>query len=79
MIGAFALRDPVRADVRRAVRFARDGAQMTVRMLSGDHIETATAVAREAGIIRTADARGTYTVMHAEKFEEVCGGLHRNG
>jgi magnesium-transporting ATPase (P-type) len=46
MIGAFALRDKVRADVRSAVRFARDDAQMTVRMLSGDHIETATAVAR---------------------------------
>lgn len=46
MIGAFALRDKIRTDVRSSVRFAREEGLMSVRMLSGDHIETATAVAR---------------------------------
>jgi len=66
MIGAFALRDKIREGVRAAVHFARDDGQMTVRMLSGDHMETATAVARQAGIINSADRGGTYTVMHAD-------------
>jgi len=66
MIGAFALRDKIRTDVRSAVRFAREDGQMSVRMLSGDHIETATAVARQAGIIGRADQGGRYTVMHAD-------------
>jgi Ca2+ transporting ATPase len=65
--------------VRAAVRFAGGPAKLTVRMLSGDHIETATAVARQAGIIGSEDRGKTYTVMHADQFDEMCGGLDRNG
>lgn len=66
MIGAFCLRDKIRPGVRGAVRFARHQGQMTVRMLSGDHFETATESAKQAGIIGKDDRVTNYTVMHAD-------------
>jgi Ca2+-transporting ATPase len=66
LIGAFALRDRIRTGVRQAVSFARDQGNMSVRLISGDHIETATAVAEKVGIIKPEERGGTYTVMEAD-------------
>jgi len=49
MLGAFALKDPLRPTVKSAVQHAYP--HMNIRLVSGDHIETATAVARKAGIL----------------------------
>jgi len=70
LIGAFALRDKIRSGVREAVSFARDQANLNVRLISGDHIETATTVAKKVGIIKDEERGGTYTVMHADEFEQ---------
>ena len=75
MIGAFALKDKVRTGVRQAVNFTRDKAQMNVRLISGDHVETATAVAENVGIIRDDEKGGRFTVMHADDFERQIGGF----
>lgn len=75
MIGAFALRDKIRKGVRQAVSLARDQGQLMVRLISGDHVETAAAVARSVGIIKPDERGGTYTVMQADDFEAKVGGF----
>eukprot|EP00604_Paraphysomonas_vestita_P000354 CAMPEP_0174826134 /NCGR_PEP_ID=MMETSP1107-20130205/43551_1 /TAXON_ID=36770 /ORGANISM="Paraphysomonas vestita, Strain GFlagA" /LENGTH=170 /DNA_ID=CAMNT_0016058633 /DNA_START=707 /DNA_END=1216 /DNA_ORIENTATION=+ len=42
--------DPLRSDVKEAVRIAQ-GAGVTVRMVTGDNIATACAIARQCGIL----------------------------
>lgn len=56
LLGAFGLRDPIRPGVKAAVAYARGPGHMAVRLISGDHLETATAVARKVGILTTAEA-----------------------
>jgi magnesium-transporting ATPase (P-type) len=46
---------------------------MNIRMISGDHIETATATARKAGILQDIDESNNYAVMHADAFESKVG------
>lgn len=41
MIGAFGLKDSLRPTVKSCVKFARDQAELNVRLISGDHAETA--------------------------------------
>ena len=78
MIGAFALKDKVRTGVRQAVSFTREKAEMNVRLISGDHVETASAVAENVGIIKEEEKGGRFTVMHAEDFERQIGGFDHN-
>ncbi|MEQ8306638.1 MAG: cation-transporting P-type ATPase [Hoeflea sp.] len=49
LVGLVCLNDPVREDVPRAIRSSR-AAGVRVVMLTGDHAETAAAIARQAGI-----------------------------
>jgi len=79
LVGAFALRDNVRSGVKQAVAFAREQARMGVRLISGDHLETAKAVAQNVGIINEEEREGTYTVMHADDFESRIGGFDQEG
>lgn len=48
---------------------------MNVRLISGDHVETATAVAESVGIITQEERGGRFTVMHADDFERQIGGF----
>lgn len=74
LLGAFALRDNVRPKVKSAVGYARDDGKMSIRLVSGDHIETATAVAKKAGIIKgNENEEKPFTVMHADEFEAKVG------
>ncbi len=49
-LGLIGLHDPLRPDVRAAVALCQD-AGMRVVMITGDHAETARAIANEAGIV----------------------------
>ncbi|CAN4083016.1 unnamed protein product [Withania somnifera] len=49
-IGIVGIKDPVRPGVRESVALCRS-AGVTVRMVTGDNINTATAIARECGIL----------------------------
>ncbi|XP_054824199.1 calcium-transporting ATPase 2, plasma membrane-type-like [Prosopis cineraria] len=49
-IGVVGIKDPVRPDVKESVAVCRS-AGITVRMVTGDNIDTAKAIARECGIL----------------------------
>ncbi|UKZ83342.1 hypothetical protein TrVFT333_011150 [Trichoderma virens FT-333] len=51
-IGVVGIRDPVRRGVPAAVEACR-GASVSVKMVTGDNVETARAVGRECGILKT--------------------------
>jgi len=42
----------MRPGVIDAIKYARDDCNLNIRMISGDHIETAKAVAIKSGILR---------------------------
>ena len=50
LIGIYALQDPLRDEVVRSVRICHK-AGINVRMVTGDNIDTAKAIALEAGIL----------------------------
>ncbi|OQV24443.1 Plasma membrane calcium-transporting ATPase 3 [Hypsibius exemplaris] len=53
-LGIFGVEDPVRPEVPKAIRRCQ-GAGVTVRMVTGDNVETARSIARKCGIIRDGD------------------------
>jgi len=65
----------LRATVKSAVKYAKTNGHMKLRMISGDHIETARVTALKAGILEEADDqdRQEYAVMHADTFEQKVG------
>lgn len=54
-VGFVAIRDPVRDDVKEAIARCRD-AGIEVKMITGDNVETARAIAYEIGLIDRRDA-----------------------
>lgn len=54
LIGIVGIKDPVRPGVREAVKTCLD-AGIAVRMVTGDNINTAKAIARECGILKDGD------------------------
>lgn len=74
-LATFGLRDPLRDVVASAVSHARDEAHINVRLVSGDHLETAKAVAERAGILTAEEAALPYACMHAEEFRAHVGNL----
>ncbi|MGN0777565.1 MAG: cation-translocating P-type ATPase [Aristaeellaceae bacterium] len=53
-IGMTGMIDPVRPEVKAAVELCKDAGIRPI-MITGDHIDTAVAIARELGILQTAD------------------------
>ncbi|KAL8459955.1 hypothetical protein ACS0TY_031744 [Phlomoides rotata] len=54
LIAVVGIKDPVRPEVKDAVRTCQD-AGITVRMITGDNINTAKAIAKECGILKDDD------------------------
>lgn len=77
MIGIFGLVDPLRPGIKEAVaQCHRSG--INVRMCTGDNIDTAIAISKEAGIITDADLlhnEAGYLCMTGKNFRETVGGL----
>lgn len=46
-------------------------------MVTGDNVETAKAIALEAGILNKKDADLQYACMDGKSFREACGGLRK--
>ena len=65
MVGLVCLQDPMRDDVADAIRTSR-GAGVRVVMVTGDHAETAAAIARAAGL-----GEGTVTLVRGDDLEGV--------
>jgi P-type E1-E2 ATPase len=76
-IGLFALQDDLREKVAHAVNYAKHG-HINVRMISGDHIETAKQTAIKAGIITEAESREKYVVMSGEEFRSIVGNMRKD-
>jgi Ca2+-transporting ATPase len=73
LLATFALKDGLRPTAASAVQYARDAAGLKVRLVSNDHIETATATARKAGILRAEDTGRA--VMAGDDFDAAVGGI----
>ena len=73
-VGLIGLYDPPRAETADAVRTCQR-AGITVHMLTGDHIRTATAIAQEVGIVgrglNPAESAATGEVMLASDFDKL--------
>jgi magnesium-transporting ATPase (P-type) len=61
--------------VQSCVQYARDHARLGVRLVSGDHIETAKMVAIKAGILKPEETGKPFAVMLASEFRSHVGGI----
>jgi len=77
MVGIFGLMDPLRPGIRDAVEQChRSG--INVRMVTGDHLDVAVAISKEAGIISDIDLAQNedgYLCMTGKTFREMVGGI----
>jgi magnesium-transporting ATPase (P-type) len=76
-LGAFGLKDPLRKNVKSMVNAVQQKGHVKVRMISGDHIETAKRVAYKAGILTDDDLRKDNCVMDAEEFRLQVGQIEQ--
>lgn len=74
LLAIFGMQDQIRPEAESAVSLAKDG-KIVVRLVSGDHIDTAVKFAIEAGIITPQEAEDPKIVMRAEDFRRVVGDL----
>ena len=76
VIGIYALMDPLREEiVDSAIKCRKAG--INIRMVTGDNIDTAKAIALNAGILTEEEAKHEYAVMDGKTFREICGGLRK--
>jgi magnesium-transporting ATPase (P-type) len=75
-LGVVGIKDPIRPEVPAAVKIVQR-AGVKVRMVTGDNIETAMAIAKECGILDKNFQRreGEYYVMEGNDFAKQVGGL----
>jgi P-type Ca2+ transporter type 2B len=76
MVGIFGLQDPLRNEIIDSVKRCHT-AGINVRMVTGDNLDTAKAIAIEAGIVSASAANEQYVCMEGKEFRELCGGLIR--
>ena len=77
MVAIFGLIDPLRPGIRDAVEQCRKSG-INVRMVTGDNLDTAIAISKEAGIITDADLLSNesgYLCMTGKTFRENVGGI----
>lgn len=72
VIGVFALQDPLREEIVESVKKCHR-AGINIRMVTGDNLDTAKAIAVEAGIVRAEDADKEYVCMEGKQFRELLG------
>jgi P-type Ca2+ transporter type 2B len=73
-VGLFAMKNDLRDKVQTSVKFAQKGL-INVRMISGDNLETAKAVAIKAGIISAEDSNRLHVCMKADEFRQEVGSV----
>jgi len=75
LVGLFGLQDPLRPGIPQAVDQCRRSG-INVRMVTGDNIDTAISISRDAHIIpEGVDGEKGYTCMTGKQFREAVGGL----
>lgn len=86
-LGTFGLNDPIREDISESVNQIKFGqktgnddpkkTQVNVKVLTGDHIETAKYVALQAGIVTESEINSPGVCMTGDDFMEAIGGYER--
>ncbi len=76
IVGIYALQDPLRDEIVESVIKCHK-AGINIRMVTGDNIDTAKAIAIDAGIVSARDANNKYVCMEGKEFRELCGGLKK--
>jgi len=80
LIAIAGVMDPLRPEIKEAIRKCK-AAAITVRMVTGDNLSTAVAIAKEANIISPdcddslLFSNDHYFVMEGKRFREMVGGL----
>lgn len=75
LVGIFGLQDPLRKGIPEAVEQCHKSG-VNVRMVTGDNIDTAIAISKEAKILDgKSDNEKGYTCMVGKQFHEAIGGL----
>ena len=72
VIGIYGLQDPLRDEIVDSVQKCYN-AGITIRMVTGDNLDTARAIARNAGILRQQDENNQYACMEGKQFRELVG------
>lgn len=76
IVGIYALYDPLRDEIIESVKKCHR-AGINIRMVTGDNIDTAKAIAVEAGLVSAEDVDKQYVSMEGREFRELCGGLKK--
>jgi len=71
LLGLFGIKDPLRPDVIAAIKDCQS-AGIKIMMMTGDHEDTAKAIALQAGILRDADLLRGGVCMEGKAFRELC-------
>lgn len=72
--------DPIRPNIKEAIEKCKV-AGINVRMVTGDHMDTALAVSKEVGIVTDQNLQnqnleeGNFVCMTGEQFRKACGGI----
>lgn len=74
-LGAFGLKDSLRPNVKSAIKYVKEKGHLQIRMISGDHIETAKEIAIKAGILTNDDLDKENAIMDAEDFRQAVEGI----
>lgn len=80
-LGTFGIEDPLRDDIQESVNLIRYGHtertqelnQVNIRMVTGDHLDTAISVAVQSGIIKTMEQSSEGIALTGEQFREKIG------
>lgn len=74
LLAILGIEDTVRSEVPKAVADVQ-GAGVTVRMVTGDNVDTAKAIAEQCNIITKEELTNPHICMEGPHFYEICGGL----
>lgn len=61
--------------MKSAIKYVKDKGHLQIRMISGDHIETAKKIAYKAGILNDEDLDKENAIMDAEDFRTAVEGI----
>lgn len=74
-VAAVGLKDRLRPDIKQSINYARENTKMNIRLVSGDHAETAKTMALNAGILKHEDIGRQFTVMEGKEFRQQVGNI----
>ena len=86
-LATFGMDDPLRPDIEESIQFIRHGSadaaessggnQVNIRMVTGDHIDTAKAVALRTGLVKQEELQLKGIAMSGDEFRDAIGGYNK--